>query len=199
MRILIKFLFISHFVLAFFWKNVLLTAKIKNTILVALESAESLYLSLVFSLWTKLSLWTKMCKNLTEIWQLMTKLGYCFFTPVFCSFCVDKVLLYPACDGPENANTSKRSDIEYFDYKYSEIFELTWLLQQSASQACRHLAANQQISWVVSLWRSPLTFVWPGVPKQRATTAPSSRSECHLTVFCINEIVPGYVVYLVNC
>ena len=32
-----------HFVLAFFEKNVLLTAKIKNTILVALESAESLY------------------------------------------------------------------------------------------------------------------------------------------------------------
>ena len=27
---------------------------------------------------------------------------------------------------------------------------------------------------------------------------PSSRLECHLTVFCINEIVPGYVVYLVN-
>ena len=26
-------------------------------------------------------------------------------------------------------------------------------------------AAKQQISWVVSLWRLPLTFVWPGVPK----------------------------------
>ena len=59
-------------------------------------------------------------------------------------------------------------------------------------------AAKQQISWVVSLWRSPLTFVWPGVPKQRMTTAPSSRSERHLTVFCIDEIVPGYVVYHVN-
>ena len=59
-------------------------------------------------------------------------------------------------------------------------------------------AAKQQISWVVSLWRSPLTFVWPGIPKQRANTAPSSRSEHHLTVLCINEIVPGYVVYLVN-
>ena len=26
-------------------------------------------------------------------------------------------------------------------------------------------AAKQQISWVVSLWLSPLTFVWPGIPK----------------------------------
>ena len=26
-------------------------------------------------------------------------------------------------------------------------------------------AAKPQISWVVSLWWSPLTFVWPGVPK----------------------------------
>ena len=51
---------------------------------------------------------------------------------------------------------------------------------------------------VVSLWRTPLTFVWPGVSKQSMTTAPPSRSECHLTVFCIDEIVPGYVVYLVN-
>ena len=58
---------------------------------------------------------------------------------------------------------------------------------------------KQQISLVVSLWRSPLTFVWPGVPKQCVTTAPSSRSKHHLTVFCIDEIVPGYVVYHVNC
>ena len=46
---------------------------------------------------------------------------------------------------------------------------------------------------------SPLTSVWPGVPKQPVTTVPSSRSERHLTVFCSNEIVLGYVVYLVNC
>ena len=46
--------------------------------------------------------------------------------------------------------------------------------------------------------KSPLTFVWPGVPKQSATTAPSSWSECHLTVFCIDVILPGYVVSLVN-
>ena len=39
LTIVIKFLVI----LAFFRKNVLLTAKIKNTMLVALESAESLY------------------------------------------------------------------------------------------------------------------------------------------------------------
>ena len=39
LTILIKILVI----LAFFRKNVLLTAKIKNTILVALESVESLY------------------------------------------------------------------------------------------------------------------------------------------------------------
>ena len=59
-------------------------------------------------------------------------------------------------------------------------------------------AAKQQISWVVSLWRSPLTFVWPGDLIQCVTTAPSSQSERHLRVFCINEIVPGYVVYLDN-
>ena len=46
--------------------------------------------------------------------------------------------------------------------------------------------------------RSPLTFFWTEVPKQCTNTAPSSWSECHLTVFCIDEIVPGYVVYLVN-
>jgi hypothetical protein len=34
---------LSMVILGFFGKNVLLTAKIKNTILVALESAESLY------------------------------------------------------------------------------------------------------------------------------------------------------------
>ena len=54
-------------------------------------------------------------------------------------------------------------------------------------------AAKQQISW-----RSPLTFDWPGVPKQRASKVQSSQSERHLTVFCIDEIVPGNVVYLVN-
>ena len=59
-------------------------------------------------------------------------------------------------------------------------------------------AAKQQISLVVSVWQSPFIFVWPGVPKQGMTTAPSSQSESYLTVFCINEIVSGYVVYLVN-
>ena len=49
----------SHypFVLAFFGKNVLLTAKIKNTILVALQSAESLY-----QIWS--SAYELKCKNL---------------------------------------------------------------------------------------------------------------------------------------
>ena len=38
-----------------------------------------------------------------------------------------------------------------------------------------------------------------GVPKQHVTIAPSSRRERHLTVFCIDDIVLGYVyVYLVN-
>ena len=44
----------------------------------------------------------------------------------------------------------------------------------------------------LSLSGSPLTFVWPGVPKQRVTTAPSSQSKHHLMVFCIDEIVPGH-------
>ena len=42
-------------------------------------------------------------------------------------------------------------------------------------------------------------FCFPGVPKQCATTAPSSQLERHLMVFCVDEIVPGYVAYLVNC
>ena len=32
-----------------------------------------------------------------------------------------------------------------------------------------HSAAKQQIS----LWRSPLTFIWPGIPEQLTTIAPS--------------------------
>ena len=38
-----------------------------------------------------------------------------------------------------------------------------------------------------------------GVPKKLPTTAPSSRSERHLTVFYIDQIVPGFVVYYLNC
>jgi hypothetical protein len=37
-----------------------------------------------------------------------------------------------------------------------------------------------------------------GVPKQLSTTAPSSYLERHLTVFCIDEIVSGFVVYYLN-
>jgi hypothetical protein len=37
-----------------------------------------------------------------------------------------------------------------------------------------------------------------GVPKKLPTTAPSSQSEHHLMVFCINQIVPGFVVYHLN-
>ena len=36
---------------------------------------------------------------------------------------------------------------------------------------------------------APLTFVWPGVPKQPETTAPSSRLERYLTLFCIDEVM----------
>ena len=36
------------------------------------------------------------------------------------------------------------------------------------------------------------------VPKKTPTTAPSSQSEGHLTVFCINQIVPGFFVYYLN-
>ena len=43
-----------------------------------------------------------------------------------------------------------------------------------------------------------LNFVRPEAPKQRATTAPFCQSKRHLKVFFINEIVPGYVVYLVK-
>jgi hypothetical protein len=37
-----------------------------------------------------------------------------------------------------------------------------------------------------------------GVPKKIPTTTPSSQSECHLTVFYIDHIVPGFVVYFLN-
>ena len=37
-----------------------------------------------------------------------------------------------------------------------------------------------------------------GVPKKLQNTAPSSRSELHLMVFCINQIVLGFVVYYLN-
>ena len=78
---------------------------------------------------------------------------------------------------------------------------LYWISSESVLSICCvsvDSATKQQISWVISLWRSPLTLVWPGVHKQRATTAPSSWSERHLKVFYIDEILLGYVVYLVN-
>ena len=37
-----------------------------------------------------------------------------------------------------------------------------------------------------------------GVPKKLPTTVPSSQSEPHLMIFCINQIVPGFVVYHLN-
>ena len=43
-----------------------------------------------------------------------------------------------------------------------------------------------------------ITFGWLGVPQKLPTTAPSSRSERHLTVFYIDQIVPGFVVYYLN-
>ena len=45
-----------------------------------------------------------------------------------------------------------------------------------------HSAAKQQISWVVSLWRLSITFVWPRGSKKLLTTAPSTRLECHLAL-----------------
>ena len=45
---------------------------------------------------------------------------------------------------------------------------ILWHLQayfDPKSLLLKHLAARQQKSWVVSLWPWPLTFVWPGVPK----------------------------------
>ena len=35
-------------------------------------------------------------------------------------------------------------------------------------------------------------------PKNFSTTEPSSQSEHHLTVFCIDQIVHGFVVYYPN-
>ena len=41
-----------------------------------------------------------------------------------------------------------------------------WQFWLSAKCSVDYSAAKQQISWFVSLWRSPLTFVWPGVSKR---------------------------------
>jgi hypothetical protein len=37
-----------------------------------------------------------------------------------------------------------------------------------------------------------------GFPNKLPTTAPSSQSERHLTVFYVDQIVPGFVVYYLN-
>ena len=62
----------------------------------------------------------------------------------------------------------------------------------------KHSAAKQQISWVFPQGGFASRLLDQGAPKKLLTTAPSSRSECHLTVFCINQIVPGFVVYYLN-
>ena len=66
-----------------------------------------------------------------------------------------------------------------------------------------YLATKQQISWVVSLWQSPLTFVWPGVPKDcwlKLIVAPSDVdwNAIWRYVPCIDEIVPSYVFVQLN-
>ena len=76
---------------------------------------------------------------------------------------------------------------------------ILYLLWQLKLLVISYSAAKQQTSWVVSLWWSPLTFVWPGVPKQYTTTAPSSRSERHLMAFCIDEIVPDTWLCWLSC
>ena len=65
------------------------------------------------------------------------------------------------------------------------LFGLIWLLNNkfrglSPSGGCASVSFDQ------------------GVPKKLPTTAPSSRSERHLTVFYIDQIVPGFVVYYLN-
>ena len=69
-------------------------------------------------------------------------------------------------------------------------------LPRRVSGKIDYLAAKQQILWVVITFAS-LSFD-QGVPKKLPTTAPSSRSEHHLTVFYIDQIVPGFVVYYLN-
>ena len=68
----IKKLFVFNFILALFEKNVLLTPKIKNTNLVALESVESLYHNI------GLQINNKNVPIFTETWQLMIKHWYRF-------------------------------------------------------------------------------------------------------------------------
>ena len=88
----IKKLFVFNFILALFEKNVLLTPKIKNTNLVALESVESLYHNFGLQINNKnvpIFNW-----NLTADDKTLIP----FFTSVFCRFCVNKVLLYAECN-----------------------------------------------------------------------------------------------------
>ena len=78
--------------------------------------------------------------------------------------------------------------MKFYRLKEARIFvKSSWTKNDSA--------AKQQISWVVSLWWSSLTFVWPeGFPN----IARLQRHLADQTVFCIDEIVPDYVVYLVK-
>ena len=60
------------------------------------------------------------------------------------------------------------------------------------------IETNQNKLHVISLWWLCITFVWPRGSKKLSTTAPSSWWERHLTVFYIDQIVPGFVVYYLN-
>ena len=64
---------------------------------------------------------------------------------------------------------------------------------------CVYSAAKQQIPWLSPSGGCATLSFDQGVPKKLPTTAPSSQSERHLTVFYIDQIVPGFVVYYLNC
>ena len=75
---------------------------------------------------------------------------------------------------------------------------------QERCQACRAWQAlGLTIIWLFLFLQSPLTFVWPGVPKDCWTDGTDRGAiwqwlEHHLTIFCTNEIVASYVVVQLN-
>ena len=63
---------------------------------------------------------------------------------------------------------------------------------------CKYLTAKQETSYVVSLLQSPLTFVWPGVPKDCWMELIGAPSEGDRNAIWWDENVPSYVVAQLN-
>ena len=106
------------------------------------------------------------------------------------NFLIFMELLFNFVGSPDQTN---KSLIHHFTNYLCTYLHLDLLLCNSSIKF--DIEENNNIRTVQS---KPSTFAIlsfdPGGPKKHLPTAPSSRSECHLTVFCINPIV----VYFIN-